>query len=43
MGGVRHASCASRAPCVATEPSFDKLYPARSAASAASAAAPQPS
>lgn len=29
MGGGRHASCASCAPYVATEPSFDKLYPIR--------------
>ena len=35
MGGVRHASCASRAPYVATEPSFDKLCTTRPAASAA--------
>ncbi len=31
MGGGRHASCASCAPYVATEPSFDKLYPIRPA------------
>lgn len=35
MGGVRHASCASCAPYVATEPSFDKLYPTCHAAPAA--------